>query len=194
MANTDINVYRISGSPELYEPSRDNAFRFVVSNQLDKLLPVDLNLYTATDDDYLTGCQNLLEIATTSASVPHFSLEEVSISRGNTTVYYASKPTFDTCSVKFDDFVGANVKDALFAWRALAYDVNTGTVNTADKYKVDCSLIEYSSDFSRVIRTWTLHGCWLKDISENEFSHDSAGKRQITGTIRYDYATVERSE
>lgn len=186
-----INVYRISANPALYEPSRDNAFRFLVGTELNRLLPAALASENATEEDYLTGGQELIELATNSASVPHFTLDEVSIKRGNTTAYYASTPSYGEQTIKCDDFVGARVKDVLLAWQALAFDVRTGVVNTAENYKIDCKLIEYSSDFSKVIRSWTLKGCWVKGLSEDDFSHDSNNRRSISVSIRYDYAIPE---
>jgi hypothetical protein len=54
-------------------------------------------------------------------------------------------------------------------------------------YKKDCTLIEYTPDYQE-IRKWRLEGCWVKGITENEFSMEDAAKRQITANIRFDRA------
>ena len=43
-------------------------------------------------------------------------------------------------------------------------------------------------DFSKKIRSWTLKGCWLKSISEGNFTHADNGLRSIDATIVYDRA------
>ena len=74
------------------------------------------------------------------------------------------------------------------AWNALVYDSAADVVHLADNYKFDCTLIEWNGDFSKKIRSWTLKGCWLKSISEGNFTHADNGLRSIDATIVYDRA------
>ena len=74
------------------------------------------------------------------------------------------------------------------AWNALVYDSAADVVHLANNYKFDCTLIEWNGDFSKKIRSWTLKGCWLKSISEGNFTHADNGLRSIDATIVYDRA------
>ena len=183
-----ISSYHLADDPALYEPSRNHAFQFVLNSKLNTLLAAGVFKEAATDDDYFNNVAEVIKISVSEASVPHFDLEVVSIKRGNSTVKYAGAPSWGEGSLKLDDFVGARTKDILMAWNALVYDSAADVVHLADNYKFDCTLIEWNGDFSKVIRSWTLKGCWLKSISEGNFTHADNGLRSIDATIVYDRA------
>jgi hypothetical protein len=146
---------------------------------------------TAADTDYLAGTQEVIKLSVAEASVPHFDLDVIEVKRGNSTMKFAGTPTFSEGSLKCNDYVGARTKDYLLAWQALAYNVQADVVELAGKYKKDCTLVEYAPDYSKVIRKWTLKGCWIKSLSEGSFSHDSQDKRAVDVTIVYDRAIPE---
>lgn len=183
-----ISSYHLADDPALYEPSRNHAFQFVLNSKLNTLLAAGIFKEAATEDDYFNNVADVIKISVSEASVPHFDLEVVSIKRGNSTVKYAGAPSWGEGSLKLDDFVGARTKDILMAWNALVYDSAADVVHLADNYKFDCTLIEWNGDFSKVIRSWTLKGCWLKSISEGNFTHADNGLRSIDATIVYDRA------
>jgi hypothetical protein len=57
-------------------------------------------------------------------------------------------------------------------------------------YKKTCTLYEYTQDY-KLIRKWTLEGCFIKGLTEGEFDRESTdGKRKITAEIVYDRARV----
>ena len=58
-------------------------------------------------------------------------------------------------------------------------------------YKKTCTLVEYTQDYEQ-IRSWTLYGCWISSLSEDDFDKENDGKRQIRATIVYDRAVMER--
>ena len=183
-----ISSYHLADDPALYEPSRNHAFQFVLNSKLNTLLAAGVFKEAATDDDYFNNVAEVIKISVSEASVPHFDLEVVSIKRGNSTVKYAGAPSWGEGSLKLDDFVGARTKDILMAWNALVYDSAADVVHLANNYKFDCTLIEWNGDFSKKIRSWTLKGCWLKSISEGNFTHADNGLRSIDATIVYDRA------
>lgn len=203
---TGISTYHLSETPELYEPSRSNAFEFVLdlTNQnaafsnnkvqgtdtADALLAAGTGAATVSDDsaDYLTGVSDVIRLSVSEAFVPHFDLGVIEIKRGNSTMKFAGTPTFNDGTLKCNDYVGAKTKDYLLAWQRMAYDVVNDVVELAGNYKRNCTLIEYAPDFSRIIRQWTLYGCWVKSLSEGSFSHESNDKRSIDVTIVYDRA------
>ena len=184
----EISSYHLADDPALYEPSRNHAFQFVLNSKLNTLLAAGVLADTVPDDYYFNNVADVIKISVSEASVPHFDLEVVSIKRGNSTVKYAGAPSWGEGSLKLDDFVGARTKDILMAWNALVYDSAADVVHLANNYKFDCTLIEWNGDFSKKIRSWTLKGCWLKSISEGNFTHADNGLRSIDATIVYDRA------
>lgn len=192
--NTGVGSYHLADNPNLYEPSRNHAFKFVLNEKLNTLLAANVNAEKPNDYDYLTDICETITLSVDEASVPHFELEVLSIKRGNSVVKYAGAPTWSEGSLKLNDFVGARTKDKLMAWNALAYDAGADVVHLGENYKHDCTLIEYTGDFSRVIRSWTLKGCWLRSITEADFSHADNGLRTINATIVFDRAipVIER--
>ena len=187
---TGISTYHLSANPALYEPSRNNAFEFLCYN-FENLLMAGKTDDTASDADYLGSVQEVIKLSVAEASVPHFDLDVIEVKRGNSTMKFAGTPTFSEGSLKCNDYVGAQTKDLLLAWQALAYNVSADVVELAGKYKKDCTLVEYAPDYSKVIRKWTLKGCWIKSLSEGSFSHDSQDKRSVDVTIVYDRAIPE---
>ena len=135
--------------------------------------------------------QELLKLNVTQANVPHFSLNALEYRRGNEVVKFAGVPTFNSGSIRIDDIVGVDTKSIAEAWLELAYDLETRTGGRMYEYKMDCNLIEYTQDY-RPIRTWTLKGCWISEMSEDNFDKESDGQRKIGLTIQYDRARMVR--
>lgn len=185
--NTGISTYHLSENPQLYEPSRNNAFEFVVTG-IDRLLAAGVSADIATDADYINDLQDVIRLSVAESSVPHFDLDVISIRRGNSTMKFAGTPAFSEGTLRCNDYVGARTKDVLLAWQALAYDVVDDVVKLAGNYKHDCRLVEYAPDYSRAVRSWLLKGCWVKSLSEGNFSHDSNDKRTVDVTIVFDRA------
>lgn len=75
------------------------------------------------------------------------------------------------------------------AWQALAYDVKSRKGGRMKDYKKTCTLAEYTQDYE-LIRQWKLYGCWVSEISEQNFNRESDEKRSITVKIPYDRAEM----
>lgn len=174
--------YYLSSNPEYFEPQRGNCFKFVVEN-----LGVDLAAFgiknTYTDDDLSSA----IELSVKASSVPHFDIDPLTISRGNSQMKFAGKPTFKDGQITVHDYIGTHVKDILLAWQHQAYDVSTGKVGLAGDYKRTAKLYELTPDY-QIIREWTLYGCWISSLSEGNYEHDSADAKTVDATIVYDYA------
>lgn len=184
------NPYHIANDKlALYEPSRSNAFVFEINKKLDTLVGAGENSKTQ-----FTDVQETIKLSVAETFVPHFNLETIEIRHGNSVTKFAGTPTFSDGTLKINDYVGAQVKDKLLAWQALAYDINNDIIQLGPVYKMDCVLKEYAPDFSKVIRYWTLKGCWVKELSEGSFSHDSNDKRSIDVTIVYDRAIPGKAD
>lgn len=182
---TPHGTYHMSDYPNLFEPQRSNNFEFVVT---------DLeNLYRPGTDSRIEGAQEMLRLSVASTFVPHFQQDPIEIKRGNNSLRYAGVPRFNSGNtLKVNDFIGAQSKAILEAWQALSYNVYTEKVGLASDYKKDCYLIEYTPDY-QVVRQWRLHGCWVSNITEDEYNADGNDKRSISATIEYDRAEIDNS-
>lgn len=186
MAN-EYGTYHIADNPELYEPARSNNFELVVTG-LDNLLQAGVDSSVAATNDYIRNATETIRVSVLSSSVPHFELNVIDIKRGNNTAHFAGTPTFNNANLVVNDYIGARTKDVLMAWQALAYDVRSEAIRPASTYKKDCTLYEYTPDYSKVIRYWEIKGAWISNIEEDPFSNENNDKREVTATIVYDRA------
>ena len=187
-----LSAYSISNNLKSYEAARSGFFTLIVDN-LDNIIRADYsgNKEDLSDSDKISNAQNYLQLNVTKAPVPHFTLEKLSYKRGNEVVNFAGTPSWSDGEITVDDVVGLDTKSILMAWQAAAYDVNTGKGGRMADYKKTCTLVEYTQDYEQ-IRSWTLYGCWISSLSEDDFDKENDGKRQIRATIVYDRAVMER--
>ena len=190
MANETLDktfgAYHLADHPELYESARNNTFKFILNADLDSLIPAGLDADLATENDYLNNSQERLACSVITTSIPQFKLGTISIKRGNSQVKFAGTPEWSSGTLKLNDFVGARTKDIIMAWQARAYNILNDTVALASNYKYDCTLIEYNPDMTKVIREWTLKGCWISSVDESEFDTQNHEERTFTATLEYD--------
>ena len=187
ISNIPHGSYVLADNPNLYEIQRTNNFEFVVTD-IDGILRAGAG--GSENNSTIDNAQEVLRISTSSAFVPHFSQETITVRRGNGVQKYAGVPTFSEGQIQLNDYIGADTKAALMAWQNLSYNVRTQKVGLLTDYKKDCYLIEYTPDYQEV-RRWILYGCWVKSLSENEYNHESNDKHSITATIEYDYAEID---
>lgn len=202
MANTNwdssLNTRSISSQLNNYEAARTSFFVFTVSQKdLGNLL---LPTYTndpsaATDADYYNAAKafETLKLNVVKCPVPHFSVETGEYRRGNDVVKFATTPKWDSGSLVIDDVVGLDTKSLLMSWFYLVYNPHTRKGGRMKDYKKTCNLIEYTQDYEQ-IRTWTLEGCFITGISEDDFDKENDGRRQITVNISFDRAVMELPE
>lgn len=189
-ADQPHGVYHLAEQPELFEISRSNNFEFVVTD-LGNLLKVGMRGDRATD--YIGNAQEMLRLSVNGSSIPHFSQRAIQIKRGNNTLNYAGVPEWSNHTLQCIDFIGADAKEILMAWQNLSYNIETEKVGLVTDYKKTCWLMEYSPDY-QLLRKWVLYGCWVSEISEQDFNADDNGKRQIRVTIVFDKAQIDRTD
>ena len=182
-----IGTYHLADNPELFEVARSNHFELLVYG-LDNVLAAGVDKADAQSSDYITGGKDLIRLSVIKCTVPHFEQDEIEIHRGNTRIYAAGKPTFKEGSIEVNDFIGEGGKSLLMAWQRLSYDATNEKIGNMADYKKFAQLVEYDVGFNNIIRTWDIHGCWVKGLSEPDYDYNEGGKRSITATLRYDYA------
>lgn len=193
--NKALSTYHLStGVERTFQPAKGNFFEFIVEDLGDLLKPgVEENL--AEDQDYITNGQEIIRLTVHETTIPHFQLATLSIRRGNSVVKYAGVPTFEAGSLVCTDMIGAQSKAILESWQNLAYNVLTdkgGRAYTTDGrgYKRNATLIEYTSDHVRV-RSWKLIGCWISNITEENYNMETDDIRRVTCEVQYDRAIPE---
>lgn len=182
---TRVGAYHFSANKELYEIQRGNNFDFIIDKSLNNIIAYGSETKT------FPNAQEYIRLSVSSTSVPHFSQEVINVKRGNTDVKYAGTMTWGSGELSCYDFIGVETKDILMAWQAKSGNPLYQTVGQQKDYKVGGTLIEYTPDYSQVVRTWKLDGVWISDIREDAFSQDASGARKITCTIQYDRAWVD---
>ena len=188
--NKALSTYHLStGVERIWSPAKKNFFEFVVEDLGDLLKP-GIEEELAEDADYITNGQEVIRLTVHETSVPHFELATLSIRKGNSVVKYAGVPTFNEGSLVCDDMIGAQSKAVLEAWQNLAYNVVTDKGGRAINYKHNAVLIEYTSDHVRV-RSWKLIGCWISNITEDNYNQETDDIQRVTCTIQYDRAIPE---
>ena len=183
------NGWHIADNKAIYEPARSNNFEFIITG-IDSLLKAGVLPEQADEEDFITNGQEIVRLGVNKATVPHFTQQEIVVNRGNTKTYYAGTMEFSEEPIDVIEYIGASGKSVLMAWQAQSGKPINGLVGRAADYKHDCFLIEYTPDYQRV-RSWRLIGCWIKGLSEPEYTHENGDKRAVTATIRYDRAIPE---
>ena len=178
-------AYHIADNASIYQPQMTNNFEFICTDMS--------NLISVGTTNVIENAQEYLRMAVVSTQIPHFSQDPITISRGNSVIKLAGKPTFEAGQLVVMDYIGTDTKDILMSWQNLSYNVETEKVGLMSDYKKDCYLVEYTPDRQKV-RQWLLKGCWISALSESPRSFDSSDKSQITATIQYDYAKIDKSE
>ena len=211
-----LGTYHISSDIQNYESARSNFFTLIIDDfaDLDHNLPNNLVYpefsYTGEnqDNEYIANKgktpQEIIKLSVNKMFVPHFSLGQIEIRRGNSIVKFTDVPSWESGTIELQDFVGLETKNILMAWQALAYDVVSDTQGRAGNwqdedgiwhrgYKRNCTLVEYTPDFEQ-IRYWTLIGCWISNITESNFEVDGQGARSLSITLQYDRAIMKQPD
>ena len=185
-----LGTYHLADNPNLYEIQRSNNFEFIVTD-IDGIMRAGMQ----GDETYarINNAQEVLRLSVSSAFVPHFTQNAISVRRGNNEIKFDGTPTFGNGQITLNDYIGADTKAVLMAWQHLSYDVYTEKVGLVQDYKKDCYLVEYSPDY-QMVRRWILHGCWISNIGEGDFASDNNQLHQINVTIEYDRAELDTSE
>ncbi len=178
-----MSTYHLADNPNLYEIQRKNNFEWIVTDIDGIALPGGASIPNA---------QEVLRVSVSSAAVPHFAQEAIALKRGNNTIKYAGVPEFSDTSFTFRDFIGASAKDVLMAWQSKSYNTKTQKVGLVEDYKKDAFLCEYTPDY-QLVRKWKMHGCWIGELTEGEYSADDNDKQEITAKVHYDWAEIDNN-
>ena len=179
-------AYHIANNKIEYNPQRKSNFTLIV-NGLEGLKRVG----SAHDDsaNVIADAQNQIILALKSSDVPKVAIGKSEIKRGNSTIKFAGKPTFEDITFTVYDYMGSNVKDTLLAWQNLAYNTRYDYIGNAANYKKTCQLIEYTPD-ATMVRYWDITGAWLSNVEADGFEVDDEGTVTVKATLVFDWAEM----
>lgn len=185
-------AYHISNNATEYNPQRKNNFTLIIQgiDTLPRVDSVDTDVNNLPDSSIVAGGQEQIALALKSSDVPNFSQSEISINRGNSTIKFAGKPSFNTLNIEVYDFIGSNAKDVLYAWQYQQYNSRYDFVGGARSYKKNCQLLQLTPD-GDLVRYWEIKGAWLKSVSVGSFSYTDDDIQTISAELVYDWATMK---
>ena len=184
LTRTDISAYHLAAMPDAMETQKSNAAKFIVMG-LD-------NLVDPITGKVIPNASDILKQSIFSFEVPSFQQAPIEIRIGNTSVKTAGTPTFADTTISLHDFVGIETYNVLYAWQAQSFSIKTGRVGLASDYKKTAYMLEYSTDFSKVLRVWKLYGVWVTQLRKDGFdTSSSANEVKIQCSLSYDWAEPE---
>ena len=182
----DYGTYTLADKINLYEIQRTNNFEFVISD----LAGLLKSGFAESDSGVIrtpVNSQEIIRLSVVSSTVPSFSQRPIEVKRGNSILKYAGTPEFSSGTLVINDFVGIDTIEILQAWQNQSYNVRTEKVGLAIHYKKNCTLNEYSPDY-QLVRSMTIYGCWIGDLTQDDFNNETNNKHTIRATIHYDKA------
>ena len=185
MQTTDKGAAHFAAKKELFEIQRGNNFEFVIpADAFTDITPFGQNAETNT----VRNAAENIRLSVSSANIPYFSQDVITVRRGNTAVKYAGVINYGNGSINCYDFIGARTKDALMGWQARSGNPLYQTVGQQKDYKMDCYLLEYTPDYTELVRTWKVEGCWISNMSDGGYGQNNTGSKEISVTIEFDRA------
>ena len=189
------STMHMADNPEFYEPQRKNNFELIVTG-LDNLTKSGMEAGDSNSElgsGSATTIQEALRLSVVSTSIPSFSISPIEVKRGNASLKYSNVAQWKSGSLTINDFIGLEGREALYAWRDLAYNIRTQKVGISADYKKTCYLQEYTPDY-QLVRTWKMIGCWISDVDDGNFSYEDSGVHQCSATLQYDWGEIDRSD
>ena len=181
---TDISAYHLAVMPDAYETQKSNAAKFIVMG-LD-------NLTDPITGKLIPNASDILKQSIFSFEAPSFQQSPIEVRIGNTSVKTAGTPTFADTTISLHDFVGIETYNVLYAWQAQSFNIKTGRVGIASDYKKTAYMLEYTTDFSKVLRVWKLYGVWVNQLRKDGYdTSSSANEVKIQCSLSYDWAEPE---
>lgn len=132
-----------------------------------------------------------------SVSRPSVASSPVAVHSYNSVAYYGAKPEFSEIELVLrDDITNAVARLVGYQEQKQMNHFQQTSAAAGSQYKF-VTLIDTldgsasGSDDDSVLETWTLEGCFLSNITWDQFDYSSSDPMQISLTIRYDNATQD---
>ena len=185
-------AYHISNNTVEYNPQRKNNFTLIIQglDNLPRVGSVDSSLGDLGEADIIRDGQEQIVLALRTCDVPQFTQNSINVNRGNSTIKFPGKPSFNDINIEAYDYIGSNVKDTLLAWQNLCWNSKYDYVGNAWSYKKDCQLLQLTPT-GDIVRYWDIKGAWIQSVQPGNFSVDDGDTAQtVSATITYDWAEM----
>ena len=185
-------AYHISNNTVEYNPQRKNNFTLIIQglDNLPRVGSVDSSLGDLGEADIIQNGQEQIVLALRTSDTPQITQNEIAVNRGNSTIKFPGKPSFNDINIEAYDFIGSDVKDTLLAWQNLCYNTKYDYVGNARSYKKDCQLLQLTPT-GDIVRYWDIKGAWVSNVAPGNFSVDDGDAAQtVTATLKYDWAEM----
>ena len=185
-------AYHISNNTVEYNPQRKNNFTLIIQglDNLPRMGSVDSSMGDLGEIDFIRNGQEQIVLALRSCDTPQVTQSPININRGNSTIKFPGKPSFNDINIEAYDFIGSDVKDTLLAWQNLCYNTRYDYVGNAWSYKKDCQLLQLTPT-GDIVRYWDIKGAWIQSVQPGSFSVDDGDSAQtVSATISYDWAEM----
>jgi len=133
---------------------------------------------------------NFTTFAIKSTGLPGGTFNEVVIDYMNSKFYFPGKWEWETISMTLRDFIGENSSQKLYDWFTSQFSPEKGGQAMGGEVKSNI-IISLLDPRGSVIERWTLMGAFLKEAKWGDLDYSDDGERELTITIRYDYATLQ---
>lgn len=132
--------------------------------------------------------ENSVLVLLKSASRPAYSLEEPAMEHNQETAYFAGKQKWETITLTwYDAEQSPDVSGEIYYWLENVVNLDTVVVSAPSFYKKDAKL--YMLDGAGTpSETWTLYGCWPKEVNWGELAYEDTELATIEVVMRYDRA------
>lgn len=189
------SAYHISQNKVEYNPQRKANFTLIIDFGEDPLLRVGSDLGSTEDEDLIRPevAQNQVILALKSCDTPNVNLGDVQISRGNSVIKYAGKPTFDDMSFVAYDYIGGEVKDVLLAWQNQAYNSKYDFIGNAKSYKKHAQLLQLTPN-GTMVKYWDIEGCWPKTVEPGDYDYTADEAQEVNCTLSIDWAEMHPAD
>jgi hypothetical protein len=174
-----LGAYHMIGNDN-WEPQRTNNFEIHIYG-LNSLISADKGLKMPSNSgQYLT-------LATKSVGDLGIDISPIAVDYGNNAINFAGKPSYNSISITFNDYVGLETERIIAAWHRLVYDPKTQKIGRASVYKKSAHLLEFSPD-GAFRKCWELKGCFPTSVSYGGYDQSGGSVREISVTLSIDYA------
>ena len=188
------SAYHIAQNKVEYNPQRRNNFILVIDFGND-LPRVGSDEGTTDPASIITAseAQNQVILTLRECDTPSVSVNDIQVSRGNSVIKFAGKPTFGDMSFTAYDYIGANIKDTLLAWQNQVYNSKYDYTGNAKSYKKHCQLIQQTPN-GTMVRYWDIEGAWPKEVKPDGFDYTSEDQQTVSCTLAIDWAEMHTPE
>lgn len=150
-----------------YEPKRKNNWYVSFSN--------------------IPGGGTIETVQVKSTGLPGGSFSEIEMKYMNSKYFFPGIWTWDTIEMTLRDFVGRNTTQTIYNWFKHAYNPENGGLNYTSNVKKTITIHVLDTNGNELDK-WHLVGAWLQSAKWGEATYDDEQPRELSITIRYDYA------